>query len=99
MAVICVLGDLNLDVVARLSGPVAPETDTAATTSAGAGGQAANVAAWVTALGGRARLIAARGSDLAGRLVTAELTRRGVDVTGPVIEGRTGVVVSLSDGG
>jgi ribokinase len=97
--IICVLGDAHLDVVVRLSGPVAEETDTPARTSVGVGGQAANVAAWVAALGGRARLIAARGSDAAAGLVAAELGRRGVEVAGPVVDGRTGVVVSLSDGG
>ena len=64
----------------------------------GVGGQAANVAAWVVALGGRARLIAARGTDLAGQLVAGELARRAVELVGPVIDGRTGVVVSLTDG-
>jgi sugar/nucleoside kinase (ribokinase family) len=95
---ICVLGDAHLDVVVAPAGPVAEETDTPARTSVGVGGQAANVAAWVVALGGRARLIAARGTDLAGHLVAAELARRSVDLVGPVIEGRTGVVVSLTDG-
>jgi sugar/nucleoside kinase (ribokinase family) len=93
-----VLGDAHLDVVVSARGPVAEETDTSARTSVGVGGQAANVAAWVVALGGRARLIAARGTDLAGQLVAGELARRGVDLVGPVIEGRTGVVVSLTDG-
>jgi sugar/nucleoside kinase (ribokinase family) len=97
--VICVLGDANLDVIVRVSGPVAAETDTAARTWVGAGGQAANVAAWVTALGGQARLIAARGTDAAAQLVAGELARRGVRITGPVIEGGTGVVVSLSENG
>jgi sugar/nucleoside kinase (ribokinase family) len=96
---ICVLGDAILDVVVRLSGPVLPETDTSASTAAGAGGQAANVAAWITALGGHARLIAARATDAAGQLLAAELGRRGVEVAGPVIDGRSGVVVSLSEGG
>jgi ribokinase len=96
---ICVLGDAHLDVVVSLAEPVAPETDTPATTSVGAGGQAANVAAWITALGGRARLIAARAADPAGRMVSGELASRGVDVAGPLLDGRTGVVVSLSDGG
>jgi ribokinase len=95
-AVICVLGDAHLDVVVALAGPVAEETDTDASISAAVGGQAANVAAWVAELGGTARLIAARGTDLAAGLVTGELARRGVDLVGPVIEGRTGVVVSLS---
>ncbi len=97
--VICVLGEAHLDVVVSLTGPVAVETDTPAVTSVGAGGQAANVAAWITALGGQARLIAARAGDLAGRLVAGELADRGVELTGPVAGGRTGVVVSLSEGG
>ena len=96
---ICVLGDAHLDVVVSVTGPVAPETDTAASTAVGAGGQAANVAAWIIALGGRARLIAARAADPAGRMVADELASRGVDLAGPVLQGRTGVVVSLSDGG
>jgi sugar/nucleoside kinase (ribokinase family) len=97
--VICVLGDAHLDVVVRLLGPVARDTDTPSHTGVGVGGQAANVAAWVAALGGRSRLLFARGTDLAAALVTAELARRGVEFAGPVVEGRTGVVVSLSDGG
>jgi ribokinase len=97
--VICVLGDANLDVVVCPSGPVAEETDTPSRISVGAGGQAANVAAWITALGGQARLIAARGTDPASRLISDDLARHGVDLAGPVIQGQTGVVVSLSDGG
>jgi ribokinase len=98
-AVICVLGDAHLDVVVRMSGPVTEETDTPATSVLGVGGQAANVAAWVTALGGQSRLIAARGTDLGAELVSAELARRGVELVGPIVPGSTGVVVSLSNGG
>jgi sugar/nucleoside kinase (ribokinase family) len=94
-----VLGDAHLDVVARISWPLAEETDTPATTSLGVGGQAANVAAWAAALGARSRLITALGTDLGARLVAAELARLGVDLVGPVVPGRTGVVVSLSDMG
>jgi sugar/nucleoside kinase (ribokinase family) len=96
--VICVLGDAHLDVVVTPRGPLAAETDTPARTSVGVGGQAANVAAWVVALGRSARLIAARGTDLAAQLVAGELGRRGVELVGPVVEGRTGVVVSLAGG-
>jgi sugar/nucleoside kinase (ribokinase family) len=96
---ICVLGDAHLDVIAAVAGPIARDTDTPAATSVGAGGQAANVAAWLTALGGRARLIAARAADPAGRMVAGELARRGVALAGPLVAGRTGVVVSLSGGG
>ena len=91
---VCTLGDLLLDVVVRLDGSLAPGDDAPAATRTGAGGQAANVAAWVTALGGRARLIAKHGDDAAGRLCAAELTALGVEVVGPRA-GRGGVVVSL----
>jgi|HubBroStandDraft_2_1064218.scaffolds.fasta_scaffold45049_2 ribokinase len=96
---ICVLGDAHLDVVALVSWPLAEETDTPASTAVSVGGQAANVAAWVSALGGRSRLVTARGTDLGSKLVTAELERRGIQLVGPVIPGDTGVVISLSDGG
>jgi len=97
--VICVLGDAHLDVVVRPLHAVAPDTDTPARTLAGPGGQGANVAAWVAALGGRSRLVSARGTARAASLSAAELERRGVELAGPVLAGPTGVVVSLSDGG
>ncbi len=96
---ICALGDAHLDVVVTISGRVAPDTDTPARTRVTLGGQAANVAAWVTALGGRSRLIAARATDAAAAIVSSELADRGVEQVGPVLAGHTGVVVSLSDGG
>ncbi len=96
---ICVLGDAHLDVVTRVAWPPTEETDTPAATWLTVGGQAANVAAWVTALGGRSRLIAAQADDLAARLVADELSRLGVEIVGPVVPGRTGIVISLSDGG
>lgn len=97
--VICALGDAHLDVVVSVTEPWAADTDTPARTRLSVGGQAANVAAWVAALGGRSRLITATATDLAAKLVTAELTSRGIDLVGPVIDGTTGVVVALSDGG
>jgi ribokinase len=97
--VIVALGDAHLDVVTRVAWPPREETDTPAATSLTVGGQAANVAAWVSALGGRSRLIAARADDLAARLVADELDRLGVELAGPVVRGSTGIVISLSDGG
>ncbi|HEX5191131.1 MAG TPA: carbohydrate kinase family protein [Streptosporangiaceae bacterium] len=96
---ICVLGDAHLDVIVAIAGPVATDTDTPARTRVSVGGQAANVAAWVSALGGRSRLIAALADDPAAALVASELAVREVDLVGPVIGGHTGVVVSLSVGG
>jgi sugar/nucleoside kinase (ribokinase family) len=97
--VICTLGDAHLDVIVAISGPVLPDTDTPAQTRVTVGGQAANVAAWVSSLGGRSRLIAALADDAAAALVGSDLTHRGVDLVGPVIAGRTGVVVSLTERG
>jgi sugar/nucleoside kinase (ribokinase family) len=92
---VCALGDLLLDVVARLERPLVTGADTPAHTAISAGGQAANAAAWVAALGAPARLIAKRADDEAGSLAAATLHRLGVELYGPVVAGRTGVVVSI----
>lgn len=92
---IVTLGDVLLDVVARLEEPLARGGDVRASTRAGAGGQAANVAAWAGELGADARCIAKRGDDAAGELVARDLAARGVELVGPVVSGATGVVVSL----
>src|SRR5438045_3893593 len=64
----------------------------------GAGGQAANVAAWASSLGASARCIAKRGADATGELVARELAGHGVELVGPVADGSTGVVVSFVGG-
>lgn len=94
------LGDLMLDVIVRLEQPLAHGDDVRARTRTGAGGQAANVAAWAASLGADARCIAKRGDDAAGELVARELASHRVELVGPVAAGATGVVVSLvgSDG-
>src|SRR4051812_49934268 len=61
------LGDVMLDVIVRLEQPLAQGDDVRAQTRTGAGGQAANVAAWAAALGAEARCIAKRGDDAAGQ--------------------------------
>jgi ribokinase len=96
MRLLC-LGDLLLDVIVRLEEPLARglRADATAVTHVGAGGQAANVAAWAAALGADSRFVGKRGDDDAGRLAEAGLRARGVDVVGPVARGRNGVVVSL----
>jgi sugar/nucleoside kinase (ribokinase family) len=93
--VLCALGDLLLDVIVRLEQSLESGTDAAATTRTGAGGQAANVAAWAAALGAEARFIGKRGDDPAASLAAGELARLGVTVFGPVAMGRNGVVVSI----
>jgi sugar/nucleoside kinase (ribokinase family) len=89
------LGDVMLDVIVRLEQPLAQGDDVRSSTRTGAGGQAANVAAWAASLGAQARCIAKRGDDPAGELVARELQSHGVELVGPVGDGSTGVVVSL----
>jgi sugar/nucleoside kinase (ribokinase family) len=96
---IATLGDVLLDVVVLLAEPLAAGGDVRASSRAGAGGQAANVAAWAAELGADARCIAKRGDDPAGELVARELGSHGVELVGPVAEGSTGVVVSIVDAG
>jgi ribokinase len=92
---ICAIGDLILDVIVLPDRPLAPDADTPATVRLAAGGQAANVAAWAAALGARSRLICTRGADASAALACAELARHGVEIRGPIVEGRGGVVVSV----
>jgi ribokinase len=91
---VCTLGDLTLDVIVRLAGPIAAGGDTDAEIRVGPGGQAANVAAWVAALGASARFIGKTGADDTGALVRRKLDAYGVEVVGP-IEGRNGSICSL----
>ena len=92
---IVTLGDLLLDVVVRTPEPLAAGADTPVVTRVASGGQAANVAAWILELGGRARFVGKQADDAAGALARSLLERRGVELVGPRVEGRTGVVVAL----
>jgi ribokinase len=93
--VICTLGDLLLDVIVRAQQPLAAGADTPVQTRVTSGGQAANVAAWAVALGEPARFVGKQADDEACALARSLLERRGVELVGPHVEGRTGVVVSL----
>jgi sugar/nucleoside kinase (ribokinase family) len=96
---IATFGDVLLDVIVRPEESLVPGGDVRAATHAGAGGQAANVAAWAASLGADARCIAKRGNDAAGEIVARELAARGVELVGPVAAGATGVVVSVVETG
>jgi sugar/nucleoside kinase (ribokinase family) len=95
---LCAFGDLLLDVIVRTTGTVDADSEGTAETRAGAGGQSANVAAWAVALGAEARFVGKRADDAAGEIAATELTGRGVELFGPVVTGRNGIVVSLVDG-
>jgi ribokinase len=92
---ICCLGDLVLDVIVRLEQPLATGADATSRIVLRPGGQAANVAAWVAALGGSARFVGKHGADDAGALAAIRLRELGVEVAGPVEPEGNGVIVSL----
>jgi ribokinase len=78
-----VLGDVMVDVVCRLDGPLALGSDAPARIEFVFGGSAANVAAWASAGGPPASdppVLAGRiGADERGRVAEAELRATGVD--------------------
>jgi ribokinase len=80
MSGVVVLGDVMVDVVARLSGPLATASDAPAAIRFHGGGSAANAAAWLAAAGVRPVLIGCVGDDERGRHAQGELRAAGVDV-------------------
>ncbi|NJP31633.1 carbohydrate kinase family protein [Micromonospora thermarum] len=94
---IIVVGDLITDVVAVLSGPPVTGSDTSAAIRFTGGGQAANTAAWLGALGVPVTLVGAVGDDGPGRDRVAELERGGVDcAVTRVPDAPTGTVIVLA---
>jgi sugar/nucleoside kinase (ribokinase family) len=85
LPLIVAVGDLMVDVAVDAPA-LARGGDVAGSVRLGPGGSAANVAAWAVAGGGRARLVAGRGDDLAGRLLAAALEEREIELwpRGPV---------------
>jgi sugar/nucleoside kinase (ribokinase family) len=76
---IVVVGDVMVDVVARLSGPLASASDAPAVIRLHGGGSAANTAAWLVAAGAEPVLIGRIGDDERGRRAREELRLAGVD--------------------
>lgn len=79
MSRVVVLGDVMVDVVARLSGPLATGSDSPAVIHFHGGGSAANTAAWLAAAGAEPVLAGRVGDDDRGRLARDELVAAGVD--------------------
>ena len=88
------LGDVMLDVLVETPGGLVADDDTPARITFAAGGQAANVATWVTALGGTALVVGPRSVHGHGLLVSEALAARGVTVHGPSVA-QPGAVVSI----
>jgi len=75
-----VLGDLMVDVVARLFAPLAEGSDSPGVISYVGGGSAANTAAWLSRVGESSVFVGAIGDDAAGQQQAESLHRLGVDV-------------------
>lgn len=96
MTRIVVVGDLMVDVVTRLTAPIAPGSDAPARVVFEGGGQAANTAAWLAVAGAPVSLVGRVGDDPAGRSAASELEALGVDLRVAVdAERPTGTCVVL----
>ena len=95
---VLVVGDLMVDVLAALSGPIARNSDTRARVSTGGGGSGANVAAWMAAQGAETTYVGCVGDDPLGRASIEELAAGGVTVRAAINpELATGMCVVLVD--
>jgi sugar/nucleoside kinase (ribokinase family) len=75
-----VFGDLMVDVVARVGGPLARGSDTPAGIAVLGGGSGANVAAWTASLGAPVVFVCRIGDDERGRIAVDDLYGAGVEV-------------------
>jgi ribokinase len=76
---IVVLGDVMVDVVTRLTAPLAPGSDAHDVIRFHGGGSAANTAAWLARAGVEPVLVGRVGDDERGRAAVDELRAAGVD--------------------
>ncbi|HET7173685.1 MAG TPA: carbohydrate kinase family protein [Nocardioidaceae bacterium] len=97
MHTVCV-GDALLDLVVAVPHGLRTDDDSEARIDVRPGGQGANVAAWLVALGGAASLVGPVCESAAGRLVADGLAASGIALLGVAAE-RTGTVISVSADG
>lgn len=76
---VTVVGDVGLDVVAKLAGPIVFGHDTRARIAVAPGGAGGNTAAWLARHPVDVSLVARVGADEAGRTAAAELGAVGID--------------------
>lgn len=96
---ICVIGDINVDVISLLSGPLQKNTDTTSVNAITLGGSTCNIAVWLTHLGAKTELVGAIGDDVLGTWVITQLQAFGVSDKNirTVANNRTGTCVILVD--
>ena len=96
---ICIIGDINVDVITLLSGPLQKNTDTTSTNAITLGGSTCNVAVWLTHLGVDVNLVSAIGDDVLGSWVITQIQAFGVSdqYIRTIANNRTGTCVILVD--
>ena len=95
--VVC-LGDVMMDVLARLPGPLAPGSDTPAPVGLYGGGSAANTAAWLVLAGLPTTFVGRVGDDALGRRALDDLAAAGINLAVSVDPVRpTGTCIVLVD--
>ena len=96
---ICVIGDINVDVITLLSGPLQKNTDTTSVNAITLGGSTCNIAVWLTHLGTETDMVGAIGDDVLGTWVITQLQAFGVSdkKIRTITNNRTGTCVILVD--
>jgi len=98
---VTVVGDVGLDVVGKLAGPVVFGHDTRARVTVAPGGAGGNTAAWLAKHDIDVSLIARVGADEAGRTASTELSAAGIDcifAVDPILQTCCVVVLVAPDG-
>jgi sugar/nucleoside kinase (ribokinase family) len=97
---VVVVGDVMVDVLAAMSGPLARGSDTPSRVTTAGGGSAANVAAWLASEGVPTTYVGRVGDDALGRESVAALADGGVTVrAGTDPERSTGTCLVLVEPG
>jgi len=92
------LGDVMMDVLARLPGPLAVGSDTPAPVALYGGGSAANTAAWLVRAGMATTFVGRVGDDALGRRALDDLAAAGIDLAVSIDPQRaTGTCIVLVD--
>ena len=81
MTDIVVLGDINIDVISRINGPINLNSDTKSVNSLTVGGSTCNVASWIASTDVPVTLLAAVGKDMLGEQAITQLKSLGVTTT------------------
>jgi sugar/nucleoside kinase (ribokinase family) len=96
---VVVIGDVMVDVLALMSGPLSPGSDTPSRVSTGGGGSAANVAAWLATQEVHTTFVGRVGDDPLGHQACTDLDAAGVVVRAVLSDRPTGSCVVLIEPG